>query len=182
LEAELLLPAIRNELIPGPQGRQVDETFIGGKSCNMHADERARSITGTGEKDKTAVIGILERGRKVLTSVIPNRRKKALQAEVRKHIASGAAIFTDALETYEGLASDYAYQVMHYAVAYVDFTIHTNTLVDFWSLWKCGIKGAYDSVELFHLFRYLDEQAFRYDNREATEADCFNIAQTGILG
>src|SRR5450631_4456484 len=65
---------------------EVDETFIGGKARNMHVAKRARRITGTGGKDKTPVMGILERGGKVRTVVIPNRKKKALQAEVRKHV------------------------------------------------------------------------------------------------
>ena len=82
---------------------EADETFIGGKARNMHVAERARRITGTGGKDKTAVMGILERGGKVRTSVVPNRKKKALQAEVRKHVEAGSALYTDALNSYEGL-------------------------------------------------------------------------------
>src|SRR5271157_295422 len=68
---------------------EADETFIGGKARNMHASKRAKKITGTGGKDKTAVMGILERGGKIRTSVVPSRKKKALQAEVRKHVAAG---------------------------------------------------------------------------------------------
>src|SRR5438128_208214 len=77
---------------------EADETFIGGKARNMHASKRARTITGTGPKDKTAVMGILERGGKVRATVIPNRKKKALQAEVRKHVEAGSAIYTRCLE------------------------------------------------------------------------------------
>ena len=58
---------------------EADETFIGGKARNMHATKRAVKITGTGGKDKTAVMGILERGGKIVTKVVPNRKKKALQ-------------------------------------------------------------------------------------------------------
>jgi transposase-like protein len=90
---------------------EVDETFIGGKARNMHVGKRQRRITGTGGKDKTAVMGILERGGKIRTAVIPNRRKSALQTEVKKHVEAGAALYTDALLSYEGLASDYAHQV-----------------------------------------------------------------------
>ena len=95
---------------------EVDETFIGGKARNMHVSERKRRITGTGGKDKTAVIGILERGGKVRASVIPSRRKKILQEEVRKHVTAGAALYTDALLSYEGLAGDYAHQVVDHRV------------------------------------------------------------------
>ena len=82
---------------------EADETFIGGKARNMHAGKRAAKITGTGGKDKTAVMGILERGGKVVTKVVPNRKKSALQAHLREHVVAGSAIFTDALKSYEGL-------------------------------------------------------------------------------
>src|SRR6202142_4206338 len=145
---------------------EADETFIGGKARNMHIAQRNRRITGTGGKDKTAVMGILERGGKVRTAVVPNRKKKALQAEVRKHVEAGSALYTDALLSYDGLAGEYAHQVVDHAVQYVDGRIHTNGLENYWSLLKRGIAGTYVSVEPFHLFRYLDEQAFRFNNRE----------------
>jgi hypothetical protein len=75
---------------------EVDETFIGGKARNMHVARRKRRITRSGTKDKTAVMGILERGGKVRTVVVPNRRKQALQSEVRKHVEAGAALYSDA--------------------------------------------------------------------------------------
>jgi transposase-like protein len=161
---------------------EADESFIGGKARNMHVSERKRRITGTGTKDKTAVMGILERGGKVRATVVPNRRKGTLQAEVRKHVEAGAALYTDALLSYEGLAGDYAHQVVDHAVQYVDGRVHTNGLENFWSLLKRGIAGTYVSVEPFHLFRYLDEQAFRFNNRKATDADRFNMALLGIIG
>jgi transposase-like protein len=105
---------------------EADETFIGGKARNMHLDKRARRITGTGTKDKTAVMGILERGGKVKTTVVPNRKKTALQAEVKKHVEAGSSLYTDALLSYEGLASEYAHQVVDHAVEYVNGRIHTN--------------------------------------------------------
>ena len=82
---------------------EVDETFIGGKARNMHKTERAKKITGTGGKNKTAVLGIIERGGKVLTKVVDNTKKKVLQKEVREHVLVGSALFTDALKSYEGL-------------------------------------------------------------------------------
>src|SRR5271170_5527982 len=161
---------------------EADETFIGGKARNMHLSKRQRRITGTGGKDKTAVMGILERGGKVRTTVVGSRKKKELQAEVRKHVEAGAALYTDALLSYEGLEGEYAHQVVDHAVQYVDGRIHTNGLENFWSLLKRGISGTYVSVEPFHLFRYLDEQAFRFNNRKATDADRFNMALSGIVG
>jgi transposase-like protein len=162
---------------------EVDETFIGGKARNMHVAQRRRRITGTGTKDKTAVIGILKRGGKVRTTVVTDRKKKTLQAEVHKHVEAGAALYTDALLSYEGLEGRYAHQVIDHAVAYVDGQIHTNGLENYWSLLKRGLAGTYVSVEPFHLFRYLDEQSFRYNHRkDMNDADRFSVAICGIVG
>jgi transposase-like protein len=161
---------------------EADETFIGGKARNMHAATRARKITGTGGKDKTVVMGILERGGKVRTSVVSNRKKKALQAEVRKHVEAGSALYTDALKSYEGLG-EFEHQVIDHAVQYVDGKVHTNGLENFWSLLKRGLNGTYVSVEPFHLFRYLDEQSFRYNNRkEMDDSGRFTLALSQITG
>ena len=162
---------------------EADETFIGGKARNMHIDQRKRRITGTGGKDKTAVMGILERGGKVRATVVPNRKKRVLQAEVIKHVEAGAALYTDALLSYAGLEGRYAHAVVDHAVAYVDGKVHTNGLANFWSLLKHGISGTYVSLEPFHLFRYLDEQTFRYNNRkEMTDSDRFNLALSRVAG
>ncbi|MBZ5572047.1 MAG: IS1595 family transposase [Acidobacteriia bacterium] len=162
---------------------EADETFIGGKARNMHLAQRKRRITGTGTKDKTAVMGILERGGKVRTSVLPNRKRHAIQSEVRKHVEAGTALYTDALLSYNGLEGDYAHKVVDHAVQYVDGACHTNGLENFWSLLKRGISGTYVSVEPFHLFRYLDEQAYRFNNRkDMGDFDRFKLAASQIVG
>jgi len=160
---------------------EADETFIGGKARNMHRSKRAAKITGTGGKDKAAVLGILERGGKVVTKVVDNTRKKTLQGELREHVLAGSAIFTDALKSYDGL-DEFQHEVIDHAVEYVRGEVHTNGLENFWSLVKRGLKGTYVSVEPFHLFRYLDEQGFRYNNRKMTDADRLDIAVRHIVG
>lgn len=160
---------------------EVDETFIGGKARNMHLKERERRITGTGGKDKTIVFGALERGGKVKAFVVTDRKKKGLHVQVRAHVEAGAALYSDALRSYDGLAQDYAHQVIDHAEKYVDGKVHTNGLENFWSLLKRGISGTYVSVEPFHLFRYLDEQMFRYNNRDdCGDADRFKLALSQI--
>jgi len=161
---------------------EADETYIGGKARNMHVSKRARRITGTGGTDKTAVMGILERGGKVRTKVVDNTRKKTLQAEIREHVLAGSALFTDALKSYEGL-SEFQHEVIDHAVEYVRGEVHTNGLENFWSLLKRSINGTYVSVEPFHLFRYLDEQAFRYNNRKGfSDKDRFDLAARQLVG
>ena len=176
--------AMQDEFFGSKLGGEVeaDETFIGGKSRNMHVSKRQRRITGTGGKDKTAVMGMLERGGEVRTIVVPNRKRAALQTEVRKHVEAGAALYTDALPSYSGLAQEYAHAVVDHAVAYVDGRVHTNGLENFWSLLKRGISGTYVSVEPFHLFRYLDEQSFRFNNRRGNDSSRFSRAVSQIVG
>jgi len=128
-------------------------------------------------------MGILERGGRVRTAVISSRKKNVLQSEVRKHVRAGSALYSDALLSYEGLSADYAHQVIDHAVAYVDGQVHTNSLENYWSLLKRGLRGTYVSVEPFHLFRYLDEQAFRYNNRkELDDSGRFAKVVSQIVG
>ena len=96
-------------------------------------------------------------------------------------MANNTAIFTDALKSYEGL-KEFEHQVIDHAVQYVDGVVHTNGLENFWPLLKRGLSGTYVSVEPFHLFPYLDEQAYRFNNRKMTDAERFDIAVKGIVG
>jgi transposase-like protein len=166
---------------------EVDETFIGGKARNMHINKRERRITGTGGKGKAVAFGLLERGGKVRTMTVPDRQKETVQPIIKKHIQAGAALYTDEMLGYHGIAADYAHEVVNHAVQYVDGKVHTNGLENYWSLLKRGINGTYVSVEPFHLFRYLDEQSFRYNNRATldnplNDADRFTLALSQITG
>lgn len=162
---------------------EVDETFIGGKARNMHKDVKARRIRGTGPEGKAVVAAVLERGGKVRAKVMRTVRKPELQAMVREHVEPMSALYTDALKSYEGLSADYTHQVIDHAVEYVRENVHTNGLENFWSLLKRGINGTYISVEPFHLFRYVDEQAFRFNNRrDMNDSDRFDLAVRQIVG
>src|ERR1051325_5872848 len=162
---------------------EVDETFIGGKARNMHAKKRAEKITGTGGKDKAIAFGMVERGGRVVATAVDTRKKKDLQKHIRESVEAGAAIFSDELLSYEGLDDDYKHAVINHAVEYVNGNTHTNTIENFWSLLKRGLHGTYVSVEPFHLFRYIDEQAFRYNYRkELDDSDRFVMAMHNIVG
>jgi transposase-like protein len=150
---------------------EADETFIGGKTRNMQKSVHERRITGGGQsfRDKTIVMGILERGGKIRTQVIADRQKTTLQPIVREHVESGSALYTDEMGGYKGLDSEYVHGIIDHAVKYVNGRVHTNGLENFWSLLKRGLSGTYVAVEPFHLFRYLDEQVFRYSNRSTRD-------------
>jgi transposase-like protein len=166
---------------------EADETYIGGKARNMHRNRRERVFVGAPNRGKTLVMGVLERGGKVKTVVVPNLSRPVLQGEVRKHVQAGAAIYTDSMHSYSGLAPEYLHQIVDHAVEYVNGRVHTNGLENFWSLLKRGIHGTYVSVEPFHLFRYLDEQTFRFNNRATpdnplNDADRFALMVSQIVG
>ena len=169
---------------------EVDETYIGGRARNMHADRKRRAgMRGksTGFYGKVAVMGLLERHGKdghsrIRVATIPNNKRQTLEAGVRQNVEPGSNVYTDALQSYDRLGTEYAHQVIDHAEAYVDGQIHTNGCENFWSLLKRGIRGTYVAVEPFHLFRYLDEQAFRFNQRGLNDAERFEGVLSAIVG
>ena len=161
---------------------EVDETFIGGKARNMHIADRKRRIHGRGPTDKTIVLGMLERGGRVVAGVMPRRTKKALQPEVKARVKAGSTLYSDELASYGGLDKLYAHKVINHAVQYVDGKIHVNGMENFWALLKRTLGGTYVSVEPFHLFRYLDEQAYRFNERHGKDWDRFKRAIYRVTG
>lgn len=167
---------------------EVDETYIGGRARNMSASKKKRMLGGHkgGFAGKVAVMGLLERtteGKsRVRTRIVKKNTRAAMQPIVRENVAQGSTVNTDALMSYYGLDADYIHNVIDHAVAYVDGTVHTNGLENYWSLLKRAIKGTYVSIEPFHLFRYLDEQAFRFNNRGDNDAERFSAVIKAIVG
>jgi len=161
---------------------EADETYIGGKARSMNSTQRSKRGRGTGGVGKEIVMGLLERGGKIKLKHVANARRGILQSEIRENVEVGSQVFTDALPSYNGLNKDYAHEAIDHAREYVRGNVHTNGLENFWSLLKRGIRGTYISVEPFHLFRYLDEQAFRFNERENNDAGRFLKGIVGIIG
>jgi transposase-like protein len=170
---------------------EVDETFIGGKARFMHKDKRAKMTApgmAKGAANKAIVAGFFERDtRKVRTQVIPDREKNTFHAMVKDNVELGSCLSTDDCHSYWGLDKEYIHQIVDHAERYVDGQVHTNSLENFWSLLKRGLKGTYVAVEPFHLFRYLDEQCFRFNNRATkdnplNDGDRFHLALSQIVG
>lgn len=167
---------------------EVDETFIGGKARNMHPKVHHRRIVQGGPHDKTVVMGMLERGGEVRAMVIANRRKPLIHREVKENVTPMSVLLSDRLQSYEGLIRHYAHYMIDHAERYVDGKVHTNGMENFWSLLKRGLKGTYVAVEPFHLFRYLDEQVFRFNNRKDAggvkmkDDERFEIALSQVTG
>jgi transposase-like protein len=163
---------------------EVDETYIGGKARNMHADKKARKLGGKGGGvvGKIGVQGMLQRDGEIRLSVIRDSRYETLVPNVHAHIEKGAHLFTDEAKAYFGLQAEYVHDFINHAEAYANGQIHTNGLENFWSLLKRGLKGTYIAVEPFHLFRYLDEQAFRYNERKNDDGGRFLEVLNGLTG
>jgi transposase-like protein len=164
---------------------EADETFIGGRARNMHADKKAHVKAGV--VGKVAVMGLLERNSperasRIKVRVVRNVRRHGLQREVKEGVVKGSEIYTDELRSYTGLEQDYIHKVINHAECYAKGHVHTNGLENFWSLLKRGIKGTYVSVEPFHLFRYLDEQSFRFNERKDNDAGRFVKVVAGVIG
>jgi len=167
---------------------EVDETFIGGKARNMHKARRIKTKVREGNWAKTIVMGMLERDGKVKTRVIPDRKRAALTSVLDELVDKGSLVYTDEHTGYQGIESDYIHEIVNHLESYVDGTVHTNGIENFWSLLKRGLNGTYVAVEPFHLFRYVDEQAFRFNSRKddmgnkISDGARFNGAMKQIVG
>jgi transposase-like protein len=172
-------------------GVEVDETFIGAKARNMHRDKKERLRQGKlgGLKGKIAVMGLLERhpekGKsRIRLQVVEKVKRGDLVPHIREHVARGANVFTDALPSYDKLYEDgFIHEMIDHAKRYADGQVHTNGIENFWALLKRTIGGTYVSVEPFHLFRYLDEQAMRFNMmRDVKDADRFQHVLRSVVG
>lgn len=165
---------------------EADETYVGGKACFMHKDKKAEKIKGTGTSGKTIVLGAVQRATekgksKVRAKVIKSTDRPTLKKEIEAEIEKGSTLYTDSHSGYDDLNAEYVRLVIDHAQKYVDGKIHTNGIENFWTLLKSSLKGAYVSVEPFHLFRYLDEQSFRFNFREGNDQERF-IESLALIG
>jgi hypothetical protein len=181
---------------------EADESYVGGKVMNMHKSRKLRLAKARSEvRDseatvsarywgKTAVMGMLDReARKVRATVVPNVKRETLQNRILAEIEHGSKLYTDQAVAYDklALAKKYTHEIVNHLEGYVNGRVHTNGLENFWSLLKRGLHGTYVAVEPFHLFRYVDEQAFRYNNRATkdnplNDYDRFHLALSQIVG
>jgi transposase-like protein len=166
---------------------EADETFVGGLAKNMHKDRRARTIHGTGGNNKTAVMGLLERHAEkgksqVRAKVINNTRRETLHSVIHQNVSAGSQLYTDAWQAYRNLDAAYSHAFVDHVEKYVDGAVHTNGLENFWALFKRCIKGTHVSIEPFHLARYVDSEAFRFNNRKTNDGGRFALAMPGVVG
>ena len=133
-------------------------------------------------------MGMLERGGKVQTAVLGGKReKKMMHTIINDSVMPGTWVMTDEFVNYDGLSENYTHKVVNHLERYVQGNVHTQGIENFWSLLKRGLGGTYVAVEPFHLFRYVDEQAFRFNNRKdgdrkISDSERFDIAMSQVIG
>src|ERR1035441_3977027 len=183
---------------------EIDEVYIGGEPKNRHKSKRlarqnpptVQTLNGLRPKnkvgrltDKIPVFGMLDREtRKVRTQVLPEVKRSVLMDAILANIEKRSTIHSDGLRDYIPLkAMDFIHETVPHVDEYVRGEVHTNGIENYWSLLKRGLKGTYVSVEPFHLHRYADEQAFRFNNRATKnnpldDRDRFMLAVSQIAG
>ena len=160
---------------------EADETFIGGKNKNRHAHKKVENSQGRSFKDKSPVAGVIERGGELRAKQVPDTKGFNLKSFIVKNIAFGSEINTDEWWGYNGLAAAFKHNVVkHNEGQYVNGNTHTNTLEGFWSLLKRGVVGIYHSMSNKHLQKYIDEFVFRYNTRNHSEANRFDLMLNNI--
>jgi transposase-like protein len=158
---------------------EVDETFIGGKAQNKHLGSRKQT------ERKTIVMGMLNREtRQVRAKVIPNVKRETLQAEILQHVGFNAHVYTDGWVGYDKLDEykNFTHKTVNHINQYVNGLVHTQGIENFWSLLKRGLSGTYVAVEPFHMDAYVDEQAFRYNNRKQSNSRRFEKVLGQVAG
>ena len=144
---------------------EVDETYVGGKARNTHGGRlagRAKRIP-----DKTVVIGAVQRGGNIRLKVIPHARQRWMTEFIKEATDPSAEVYTDDHRAYKDLSLRRAHKsVNHSAGEYVRADVHPNTVEGVWSLFKRSIVGSYHQLSVKHMPAYLDEIAFRFNNRE----------------
>jgi transposase-like protein len=175
----------------GPEGGpvEVDEAFIGPDLRKMHSDKRRQRMTAMNGRNKTVVMGMLDRdARKVRAKMVPNVKRETLQNEILNEIEKKSTVYTDSAPAYDNLAvKDFVHETVNHVEEYVRGQVHTQGIENFWSLLKRGLTGTYVAVEPFHLDAYVDEQVFRYNNRATRDnpledSDRFVLAVSQIVG
>ena len=160
------------EMIGGDKVVEIDESFVGGKNKNRHANKKVKNSQGRACIHKTPVLGMIERGGTLVAKVMKDTSSVQIEPIVLETIKSNSAVMTDEWKAYKKLNKVYAHSfVKHGEGQYVVGNVHTNSIEGFWSQLKRSIFGIYHSTSRVHLQKYVDESVFRYNTRKVGEGE-----------
>lgn len=168
---------------------EIDETFVGGKNKNRHKDKKIEKCQGRSYKDKVPVFGILERGGKVIAKVVPNTQAKTIVPIIKEKVELGSVVYTDGWD-YSGLHGEYIqrsvdHEKHFYGTTYATdegeiITVSTNGIENVWSHFDRMMLGTYIRVSKKHLQKYVDEFIFRFNTRNFSDSQRFNLLLRNI--
>lgn len=153
----------------------IDETLIGGKNKNRHADKKIPHSQGRSSKGKTTVLGARGLLGQIRTKVIPNVESETIKPIIEKWVEKGSIMVTDEWRAYNALKNDYFHiTVNHQEGQYVTGAFTSNGVENFWSLFKRSVIGTFHNISPQHIQKYSDELAFKYNNNKVSQTVLFN--------
>ena len=164
---------------------EMDEMYLGGREINKHESKKTEGTQGRSTKTKTPIFGMVQRDGKTVAMKVEDTKAKTLMPIIKQFIRENAHLLTDELVSYQGLTKagfrhDY---VSHGKKEFVRPNgIHTNSVEGFWAHFKRVIFGTYHFVSKTYLQRYIDEQLFRWNTREATPESRFRMMFEKSIG
>lgn len=163
---------------------EIDETFVGGKNKNRHSDKKVENSQGRSFKDKVPVFGMIQRNGTMIAKVVSDTKSYTLEPHIKEHIEPGSVIYTDGWD-YGVLSKSYIQRSVDHGSHFYGTTfvssdgeliqVSTNKIENAWSHLKRTMFGTYYKVSKKHMQKYVDEFVFRFNTRNYSDCERFDL-------